>query len=60
MSYFRTCPYCHANLDPGERCDCRGQEEQHRTGETYRDERQGNTERRVAVETQTKRPAWKF
>lgn len=22
MSYFRTCPYCGANLDPGEICDC--------------------------------------
>lgn len=23
MSYYRTCPYCGAHLDPGERCDCR-------------------------------------
>lgn len=23
MAYFRQCPYCGANLDPGERCDCR-------------------------------------
>ena len=23
MSYFRSCPYCGANLDPGERCDCK-------------------------------------
>ena len=22
MSYYRTCPRCGANLDPGERCDC--------------------------------------
>lgn len=22
MSYFKTCPNCGANLDPGERCDC--------------------------------------
>lgn len=22
MAYYRTCPYCGANLDPGERCDC--------------------------------------
>ena len=22
MAYFNTCPYCHANLDPGEKCDC--------------------------------------
>lgn len=20
--YYWTCPYCNANLDPGERCDC--------------------------------------
>lgn len=23
MSYFTTCPHCGANLDPGEKCDCR-------------------------------------
>lgn len=23
MSYFRECPECHCNLDPGERCNCR-------------------------------------
>lgn len=23
MPYYRTCPYCGANLDPGERCGCR-------------------------------------
>lgn len=22
MSYFRSCPICGANLDPGETCDC--------------------------------------
>ncbi|MEA4955886.1 MAG: hypothetical protein VB096_10325 [Pseudoflavonifractor sp.] len=22
MSYYRTCPACGANLDPGETCDC--------------------------------------
>lgn len=21
--HYKTCPYCGANLDPGERCDCR-------------------------------------
>ncbi len=26
MSYFWTCPYCEANLDPGEHCDCQEQE----------------------------------
>lgn len=23
MSYYYECPYCSANLDPGEKCDCR-------------------------------------
>ena len=22
MAYYRTCPLCSANLDPGEKCDC--------------------------------------
>lgn len=22
MSFFRACPHCGANLDPGERCNC--------------------------------------
>lgn len=26
MSYYWTFPYCEANLDPGEKCDCREQE----------------------------------
>ena len=24
MPYYRTCPHCESNLDPGEVCDCRG------------------------------------
>ena len=27
MALFRQCPYCGANLDPGETCDC-GQKEE--------------------------------
>ena len=23
MAYYRTCPYCGSNLDPGEECECR-------------------------------------
>lgn len=26
MSYYRTCPHCGSNLDPGEVCDCRDKE----------------------------------
>lgn len=25
--YYHTCPCCGANLDPGERCDCKDTEE---------------------------------
>lgn len=27
MSYYRTCPNCGANLDPGERCGCQDKEQ---------------------------------
>lgn len=27
MSYYRSCRYCGANLDPGERCDCQEETE---------------------------------
>ena len=27
MSFYKTCPHCGANLDPGERCDCQDKEE---------------------------------
>lgn len=29
--FYYTCPDCGANLDPGERCDCRWKNEQERT-----------------------------
>lgn len=29
MSYYHTCPICGANLDPGERCDCEREEDEH-------------------------------
>lgn len=25
---YRTCPYCGANLDPDEKCDCREEEDE--------------------------------
>lgn len=25
--YYRECPYCGCNLDPGEHCDCRDEKE---------------------------------
>lgn len=26
MAFYNVCPYCGANLDPGERCDCKEQQ----------------------------------
>ena len=31
MPYYRECPHCHCNLDPGEVCDCPRKEEDVRT-----------------------------
>lgn len=31
MAYYRSCEYCGAALDPGERCDCRKAREEMRT-----------------------------
>ena len=36
---FRECEYCHAALDPGERCDCREEAE--------REKRKADAERRA-------------
>ena len=30
MAYYRTCSYCGAALDPGERCECRAEKERSR------------------------------
>ena len=27
MAFYRTCPYCGASLDPGERCNCQEEKE---------------------------------
>lgn len=29
MAYYRTCPDCGAHLDPGEKCDCKDEKEEH-------------------------------
>ena len=28
MAYYRTCPLCGGNLDPGEKCDCQKEKNQ--------------------------------
>lgn len=35
MAYYRICPKCGCNLDPGERCDC--EDEKQRQDEFYKD-----------------------
>jgi hypothetical protein len=31
MSYYNVCPICHANLDPGEKCECKLERERKHT-----------------------------
>ena len=33
MAYYETCPYCGANLDPGEVCECRIERREDRANE---------------------------
>lgn len=33
MAYYRVCPDCGAHLDPGERCDCRDQNNKEKTND---------------------------
>lgn len=28
MAFYNVCPYCGAHLDPGERCDCKDQQDE--------------------------------
>jgi hypothetical protein len=28
MSYYKTCPACGSNLDPGEKCDCQQEKDE--------------------------------
>lgn len=39
MAFYKTCPFCGANLDPGEKCDCQDTE---RKKEEKDDECTGN------------------
>lgn len=34
--YYWTCPYCEANLDPGESCDCRKEKEDSSNSDNYK------------------------
>ncbi len=37
MSYYKVCPYCGCNLDPGEVCDCREWRDENWIGKDFRD-----------------------
>ncbi len=43
MAYYRTCPYCGSNNDPGEACDCRAETKRVRPGATGNGLRQMDT-----------------
>lgn len=45
MAYYRTCPYCGSNNDPGEACDCRA--------ETKKEPAPAQRERTQAKDTRT-------
>jgi len=32
--FYKVCPYCQCNLDPGERCECRDEAEARRKEQT--------------------------
>ena len=50
MSYFKACPHCGANLDPGEVCDCLTHQVCAEARETFPDRFTGKTDREVAAE----------
>lgn len=39
MAFYRTCPFCGANLDPDEKCDCQDMKKEE---EERKDECTGN------------------
>ena len=45
-TYYHTCKYCGANLDPGESCDCSGYSEVH-------DEDKTNNEKQEEIKHET-------
>ena len=50
MSYYRTCPHCGANLDPGEVCDCTLTQVCAEARETFPERFTGKTDREVVAE----------
>ena len=36
MAYFKVCPYCGDNLDPGEKCECNGKGRYVRQAKQYK------------------------
>ena len=50
MSYFKACPHCGANLDPGEVCDCTLTQVCAEARETFPERFTGKTDREVVAE----------
>ena len=50
MSYYKTCPHCGANLDPGEVCDCTLTQVCAEARETFPERFTGKTDREVVAE----------
>ena len=50
MSYYRTCPHCGANLDPGEVCDCTLTQVCAEARETFPERFTGKTDREIVKE----------
>ena len=50
MSYFKACPHCGANLDPGEVCDCLTHQVWAEARETFPERFTGKTDREVVAE----------
>ena len=50
MSYFKACPHCGANLDPGEVCDCLTHQVCAEARETFPERFTGKTDREVVAE----------
>jgi hypothetical protein len=47
MAYSNQCPYCGANLDPGEKCDCK-KAKAARTGRTVKSGKRNKSKKRIS------------
>ena len=50
MSYYKTCPHCGANLDPGEVCDCLTHQVCAEAREVFQERFTGKTDQEIVKE----------